>query len=135
MADLILVRGLPGSGKSTFAQDFAYDYVRLEADMWFTDHLGNYNWNAINIRQAHAWCLETARILLNNGQSVVVSNTFTTLKEMQPYIDHAKLLDIEVRVYRMTKNYGSIHNVPDEAIKRMVDRFQGYPGETLIGEE
>lgn len=140
MTKLVLVRGLPGSGKTTFAEKITQvqpddRYVRLEADMYFVDHKGNYNWHKNGIMHAHMWCQDTTRILLNNRQSVVVSNTFTTLKEMQPYIDHANLLDIDVTVYRMTKNYGSIHNVPEDVIKKMSDRFENNFGEVLIGAE
>lgn len=141
---LILIRGLPGSGKSTFAREYFPNeicfeklgmnpkYIHLEADMYFTDNEGNYNFNRSLLRNAHSWCQETAKIMMNQGLNVIVSNTFTTLKEMQFYLDHAKLLGIEVWVYHMTGNYGSIHNVPEETIEQMRNRFEDYEDETLI---
>ncbi len=95
---LILIRGLPGSGKSTFAREYFSNeaafrkmpiqkYIHLEADMYYTDHEGNYNFTRENLRNAHHWCQETA-------------------------------------------NYGSIHNVPEEVLKKMADRFEDYEGET-----
>jgi len=136
---LILVRGIPGSGKTTFVKSDMINepfignrqYVHLEADMWFTDHKGNYNWTPDGISHAHRWCTNTACIMMNNGVDVVVSNTFTTLKEMRPYLEHANMLGIAVFVFRMNGNYGSVHNVPVEVIEKMKNRFEDYGGEIL----
>lgn len=133
---LILVRGIPGSGKSTFAKNqfcLQDEFIHLEADMFFTDHFGNYNFNRALLSTAHSWCIETARIFMNHGIDVVVSNTFTTHKEMKPYIEHAEKIGAPVFVYRLTNNYGSIHNVPEDVIENMKARFQDYPKETIIG--
>lgn len=126
---LTLIRGLPGSGKSTFARDF---YMRhYEADMFFIQPDGEYKFNPGLIKQAHEWCQASVRCALYAHYDVVVSNTFTTRKEMQPYIDFAKNCGAELKVYRMTSNYGSIHNVPEETIERMRNRFEDYEGEIL----
>ena len=65
---------------------------------------------------------------LSRGYSVAVANTFTRISEMQPYFD----LGYPTTVYRMTKQYGSVHEVPKDTIERMVWRFQGYEGEILL---
>lgn len=132
---IILIRGLPGSGKSTLARkmlNFHEKTIHLEADMYFTNNRGEYNWNAEYVHEAHRWCQDTARICLNMGYNVIVSNTFTTLKEMQVYLEHAEMIDTPIIVHRMTGNYGSIHNVPEATILKMRDRFEDYPGELLI---
>lgn len=126
---LHIVRGLPGSGKSTFAYDL--EGVHLEADMYFMDESGKYNFEKEKLHQAHQWCLTTARVLLLQGYDVVVSNTFTTMKEMQPYLDLVEKLHCSFIVTRMTGNWGSIHNVPEETLERMRQRFQDYEGEVL----
>ena len=142
---LILVRGVPGSGKTTFVKttfpnEFTFSkingngkYIHLEADMYFIDDKGNYNWSPQYIKEAHRWCTDTARIMMNNNVNVIVSNTFTTLKEMQPYIDHAKLLGIDVWVYRMMGQFTSVHNVPDDVIVKMKNRFENYEDEIFYG--
>lgn len=133
---LVLVRGLPGSGKSTFAKRYSEDWfaVHLEADMYHMVN-GVYQFNGDNVPKAHAWCFETTKILLNSGVTVVVSNTFTKISEMQKYLDLADTLGIEREVYRSFGNFGSIHNVPEEVMVKMRDRFQDYPSEIIINGE
>ena len=123
---LIIIRGLPGSGKSTFAKSYFNGHTHLEADMYFVQPDGSYYWVVEQLGKAHSWCLETTKIMLNNGQDVVVSNTFTTLKELEPYVNFAKSNDIPYGVFRMETQYESIHRVPVEAIERMKARFQDF---------
>ncbi len=130
---LFIIRGLPGSGKSTFAKEIISNVkncTHYEADMFFVQD-GQYNYDRNKIGSAHEWCLSKVKEDLMDGKTVIVSNTFTTLREMSPYIDFCKSNSIPFVVYRMTKNYGNIHNVPEEIVKKMNDRFQNYPGEVI----
>lgn len=128
---LVLIRGLPGSGKSTVARQYFNDCVHLEADMYFTSPAGNYVYDPVKIKQAHAWCQESTKIFLNNKKDVVVSNTFTTHKEIDFYINYAKENSIPYIIFRMNNNYGSIHNVPEETIEKMKARFEDIEGEVV----
>ena len=128
MATLTLIRGLPGSGKSTLAQAVCNGVeagisIHYEADMFFEDEDGRYTFDGQQIGEAHEWCQESTRQSLANGLNVVVSNTFTTLREMQPYLDmkYDKLQIIECK-----GNFGSIHDVPAAAVERMKARWEGY---------
>lgn len=130
MTKLIIVRGLPGSGKSTFAKTLFANH--LEADMYFmTD--GEYEFNPNKLHDAHIWCQNTTDHIISNGCDVVVSNTFTTMKEMKPYIEIAHKHNAEIVVYRCVKDYGSIHDVPETTIERMKHRFCDYPNEIIVG--
>ena len=120
---LLLVRGLPGSGKSTLAKNLIGWYWHLETDQfWMQD--GEYKFDASKLGEAHAWCQEKTRKLLADGFSPVVSNTFTTKKELKPYFDIAKEFDIVPTVILCQSSWGNIHNVPEETLKRMAARFE-----------
>jgi len=117
MCEIILIRGLPGSGKSTIAMRMK-GFHHLEADMYHMED-GEYVYKPENVRLAHTWCLDTTRDLLFQAQSVVVSNTFITNAEMQPYFDLASDLKVPIGVWEQHEQYGSIHGVPEEVIARM----------------
>jgi len=124
MIFLQIIRGLPGSGKSTFAKKFAdiAKILHVEADQYFmTD--GVYQFDKDKLHQAHLYCQKTTFEELSKGNSVVVSNTFTTLSELKPYIEFAQNLGIDVNITEMKNDFGNIHNVPNDTINRMKERF------------
>jgi len=126
---LILVRGVPGTGKSTLVRSGnlarqlnLFEFDHFEADMYF-DHGGLYKFDASKLPSAHGWCQAETYRALKEGRTVVVSNTFTTMKEMEPYIKMAEDLNLRLTIVTMKVEYGSIHNVPEESMQRMRDRF------------
>lgn len=126
MTTLTIVRGLPGSGKSTYAKQLLELDPRsrhLEADMYFIDRYGNYVFNPSHLREAHVWCLDSTASYLISGCSVIVSNTFTTMKEMQPYLDVARRHSVTLEVIEMRTQYGSIHGVPEATMEKMRNRW------------
>lgn len=120
---LLLVRGLPGSGKTTFANQFP-DRVHYETDMYFTNSDGVYNWDGSQLGRAHKWCQDSTREALRSGDSVVVSNTFTKKWEMEAYFEMAKELGVSVSVVEMPNRYGNIHGVSEEHIAKMKARWE-----------
>lgn len=124
---LYLVRGLPGSGKTTFAKTLSC--AHFEADMFFVRH-GEYKFNGDKIRNAHQWCQKMVEACVKDGVEVVVSNTFTTLKEMEFYLNLGTIADVVI--YRCDKDYGSTHDVPQDVIHKMKQRFVDYQGEILV---
>ena len=126
MSTLYLIRGLPGSGKSTFAEVLgdALGTQYLEADMYFLQGCG-YKFEPSKLAQAHQWCQSSTETYLARGEDVVVSNTSTTEKEVETYKKiaeeyGAKFVSLVVENRHCGKN---IHNVPEEALTRMQQRF------------
>ena len=129
---LYLIRGLPGSGKSTLAKVIARDInsqdpgrcKHMEADMFFVNDKGVYVFDKDKISDAHEWCQERARLALRNDIDVIVSNTFTTLGEIKPYLDMAKDARVDVQIIECHGTFKSVHNVPEEVLARMRARWQ-----------
>lgn len=112
---LVLVRGLPGSGKSTFAEEQKkLGYGHFETDQFFYKR-GKFVYDAKRIPEAHAWCIDLARRAIEARQPVVVSNTFVHKSTMKPYLQ----LVSSALILEMGGTWPNKHGVPDEAIARM----------------
>jgi len=133
MKTLTLLRGLPGAGKSTFANFIWNDYAICEADKFFYDKEGNYNFDASKLKQAHEWCRqEVERRMVENSitpqyyPEIVVSNTFTQEWEMEPYFKLAEQYGYRVFSIIVENRHDgkNVHGVPDEKLEQMKQRFQ-----------
>lgn len=128
MTKLILVRGLPGSGKSTYARELErsnLNLIHLEADEFFVDLDDEYKFDIKLLGAAHEWCYGVTVRALRAGHDVAVSNTFTRLWELEKYLAIPTLLpDVTLEIVEMKTQYGSVHDVPAEKIKQMTERWQ-----------
>ena len=122
MKTLYLIRGVSGSGKSTLASEMAsamdIDYV--EADAFCYNEAGDYAWEAPKLGDYHKSCFNYARWALEEGNSIIVSNTSTTNKEVEKYQTlaekfGAKFVSIVVENRHGGKN---VHNVPNHILER-----------------
>jgi len=126
MKQLILLRGLPGSGKSTVAKLFD-KALHFEADMYFLDADGNYQFDASKIKNAHNWCRHSVMDAMKEGHPiVVVSNTFTQEWEMEVYYLLAEELGYRVTSMIVENRHEgkNIHGCPDDKIEQMKTRFE-----------
>ena len=124
-----LVRGLPGSGKSTYAKKMGIFHI--ESDMYFYRN-GIYTYDPLCISTAHYWCKKTFENACLCGIECVVSNTFTQKWELDPYIKIAEGLGYTIEIICMKGKYGNIHNVPKEILEQMENRFEQIDGEIFI---
>lgn len=129
---LFIIRGLPGSGKSTEAKHLMSiglrDFKHFEADDFFINPITNeYEFDPSKLNEAHSTCLRNTEKALREGYNVIVSNTFSTLKELKPYQLLADKLSIPMNIRQMNNKFNSIHNVPELVIQNMIKRWQDYP--------
>jgi predicted kinase len=130
---LTLVRGLPGSGKSTFAHFIWNDYAICEADKFFYDKEGNYNFDATKLKLAHTWCFNQVRTRMEDNKlnpqfypEIVVSNTFTQEWEMEKYYELAEEYGYKVFSIIVENRHGGLnqHGVPADKLEQMKNRFE-----------
>lgn len=90
----IVTRGIPGSGKSTWAETFVRSYSQvhgagsatvLSTDDHFVDSEGVYKFNINELSKAHAMCFARFCDSLRHFDVVVVANTFTQSWELEAY--------------------------------------------------
>lgn len=131
MKILKLIRGLPGSGKSTLAEMLMEHYTKqqipcawYEADMFFVKN-GIYTYDKDKIGDAHNWCKKQVSFAMQNDIDVViVSNTFCRQWEAEPYLCFADIKGYNIQVISLSAEFGSVHNVPEEALIRMKERWE-----------
>jgi predicted kinase len=138
---MMILRGVSGSGKSTYAQRvmsrlgrmFHYTTVKCSADDFFMVK-GEYKFNPRMLGRAHEFSKDKARKALRGGiDLVVIDNTNTQAWEYEPYVTMAKDNGYRV-VFRVIGKFDSVsldlyatrntHGVPREAINRMASRFE-----------
>jgi hypothetical protein len=117
---LFLIRGVPGSGKTTYAKTLGVA-DHYEADMWFEQNGG---YDPSKIKQAHEWCRQKAVAAMRDKRDVVVANTFTRLWEMKPYKDAATQLGVTVFEKVMNGEWENVHGVPAGKVRQMRERFE-----------
>lgn len=130
---IILMRGLPGSGKSTITKEIIKKFPNFyvaSADYFFIDANGQYKFDPKLIKDAHIWCKKSVYEALKNKNFVIVDNTNTTEWEMEPYLRMANEFDIVLYTYIVPEfdvdvcyNRNS-HGVPKDTIEKMLKRFE-----------
>jgi predicted kinase len=131
---LYLIRGVPGSGKSTFAHTIWNDYAICEADQYFVNkETGEYKFNPDEIKIAHQWCKDEVENRMKDNQvnpqyypEIVVSNTFTQEWEMESYYKLAEKYGYRVFSLIVENRHGgkNTHGVPEEKLEIMKNRFE-----------
>lgn len=129
MADKVLyiVRGVSGAGKTSLAKSIVGDSNYFEADHFFEDEDGNYNFNAGMIGEAHRCNRQVVELAMLTGTTpLAVSNTFTRLWEFKEFMDLAKQYEYTCFVITVENYHGcaSIHAVPTDKITEMVERYE-----------
>lgn len=128
---LIILRSVSGAGKTTFA-NFLKESLKPTnntrkhgidhaADYYHEDENGNYKFDINKLGFAHIECRsEVENSMLFEDPIIVVSNTSTTEKELEPYLTLAKKHNYRVFSLIVENRHGNknTHNVPEKTLER-----------------
>lgn len=133
MKELILLRGLPGSGKSTLGEIIISDPIKhaiISADDFFTTESitgkPEYHFDRTQLQKAHEVCQKLCENLMDkHTERIVVTNTFTKENEMHPYFELAKKYKYRIHTVIVENRHQSqnIHQVPEQTIQKMKKKF------------
>ena len=130
-----ILRGISGSGKSTYAQKLIEEkqgvgVVICSADDHFM-HDGEYKFDPSKLSVAHKLCRDKFAKAMHDGiQTIVIDNTNTTRDEYLFYARHAQSNGYRVRVVTFDADpelgiSRNVHGVPDYVIRAQHKRLVG----------
>ncbi|XP_063699744.1 uncharacterized protein LOC134830254 [Culicoides brevitarsis] len=137
---MILMRGLPGSGKSFLAkqivQNFNFDPRNhiFSADDYFINVNGEYVYDQTKLTEAHEFTQNNAiRKLRESWSPVIIDNTNIKLWNMFPYIRLGVQYRYKIIIMEPATPWATTpktltsknqHNVPKERIRQMMDNYE-----------
>ncbi|NXI48043.1 N4BP2 protein, partial [Galbula dea] len=133
---LVLLRGVPGSGKSYLARNLLEDNpggIILSTDDYFYKH-GQYHYDRKCLGEAHDWNRKRAKEAFEKRISpIIIDNTNIQAWEMKPYVALAQQFKYKV-MFREPDTWWkfkpkelerrNIHGVSKEKIKRMLEQYE-----------
>tara|TARA_Y100001956_G_scaffold82973_1_gene107632 strand:- start:34712 stop:35737 length:1026 start_codon:yes stop_codon:yes gene_type:complete len=134
---ILFVRGESGCGKSTLAnilEKRLNNAIVIEADNYWYDKSGNYNFDIKLIKDAHQWAMNEAQEAYRKGMLPIISNTSTRTWEMEQYItaiDSGLTLSDAIFV-RAEGGTGNTHGVPDDIVAKQIERYEDVQHESIV---
>ncbi len=128
---VILIRGFHNTGKTELAKYFcradpSHMTVHLETDMFMTNRNGERVFKKEKLHDAHQWVRDTAGILLNTGHSVVISNTFIRLWELDRYIVLASTRGLDYAILKTQFEYPNVKAHPITLLQSQRASYEAY---------
>lgn len=129
MSNLILLRGLPGAGKSTLAKVLSENgkYPVFSVDDYFTDEKGNYCFKHSENHLAYEKCLQqTEQAMKNKVPKIFIDNTLTLDWELKSYFTLAEKYQYTAHVLTVENYHGNanIHEVSNEQLEKMALKYK-----------
>lgn len=119
---LIIMQGVPGSGKSTTAKRLAGKIpsaVIHSTDSYFIDSQGEYRFDPSMLSEYHTRNLAAATAALAEGYTVIVDNCNIKNIHAAPYIRFDVVRGIPVLFVRCAEQFQNVHGVPTHTVDRM----------------
>ena len=130
MRTVIILRGLPGSGKSSIVKFFEpCGYVSM--DLFWTRGSTEYKFDYTKLGEAVEWTHKQFTSLLDEftHHTVVVDNISYKKEHFQFFLDEAKKRDCRIHILHVERplnELSSVHGVPFETITRQAEQWERY---------
>lgn len=143
MQKVIIMRGVPGAGKSTWVKRNHPQAFVCSADDYFEKD-GAYKFDVRKLGEAHAFCMSAFLHVMNDPAHpvVIVDNTNIRYAEMSPYVLVGQAFGCSIEVATIATHPDvsarrNVHSVPAEKVYRAWDAFEQLPNflksnETII---
>jgi predicted kinase len=132
MNKLYVMRGLPGSGKSSWIKANAPGASVASADHYFYTG-GEYKFNGKLLKQAHDECFQSFQSFIDAGHPVVaVDNTNLSYSEGGRYIEYGlnhgyEVTVVDLQISEETAVRRNVHGVTAPHIERMAKKKLNVP--------
>ena len=129
MPNLIILRGLPGSGKSSLAKVLSEDrWPVYSIDSYFTDPVtGEYKFQFDKNHLAYKNCeSQTEQAMANKIEKIFIDNAFTLEWEIEPYFKLASRYNYTVYVMTVENRHKgkNIHHINEAQIMKMAEKYK-----------
>jgi len=124
MKTIIIIRGIPGAGKNSFAELLGTKAICCADD--YVTRNGVYKWKPETIGKSHDWCQRKCRRFMKaQVDRIIIANTNTTEREMKPYMDLAMQFGYKTYSIVVENRHGGVntHDVPEATLEKMKTRF------------
>lgn len=129
-----ILRGIPGSGKSTLVKEIVASHTDdfmdmievVSADYFFIGGDGKYNFDPTKLDKAHSECFRSyiLALMTKHYSHIIVDNTNIHEFELAPYVlgatafaDEYKIVTLRCPLYLAAER--NIHNVPKGTLEKM----------------
>lgn len=142
MGTVIILQGIPGSGKSTWATEiFAQSQFEhtpvdiVSADHYMVDVNGNFCFETSRISECHAKSFRKFVDWMRDHSfgTIIVDNCNTKPEDVSPYALAAQAFGFDFKIVRIvcdreTALQRNVHNVPSHTIARQEENLRNFRG-------